>query len=161
MTDERERFITESRKRLIERWGCTNDQADIATAMLKDAMAFADAHREAGGDKAKADEGCDAERTLLASEIWDILQKHSGGSQWDQSSAVAEFILIHRHKELGKRIKLTVEKQRAHGILRAIISADERGQGLPFKEAMDAARKELDGYVLTTPPPAQASEEER
>ena len=47
---QREVFIAESKKRLRELWGLTKDQADIAEAMLRDAMAFADAHREGQED---------------------------------------------------------------------------------------------------------------
>ena len=47
---QREGFIAESRKRLIELWGLTKDQADMAHSMMLDAMNYADAHREGQED---------------------------------------------------------------------------------------------------------------
>ena len=42
MTTAREKWLSESRKRLRELWGLTKDQTDIAIAMMQDAMAVAD-----------------------------------------------------------------------------------------------------------------------
>jgi hypothetical protein len=38
-------------------------------------------------------------------------------------------------------------RRQAQTILRAILAADERGPGLPFSEAMDAAREFLAGLT--------------
>lgn len=39
--------------------------------------------------------------------------------------------------------KMGAENQKLRRIIRAFIEADERGRGLPWDEAMDAARKEI------------------
>lgn len=66
----------------------------------------------------------------------------------DPDCAAAAALLVEWQAEI-ERLKRNIidgntDNYRVRRILRAILDADERGQGSPFAEAMDAARKALE-----------------
>lgn len=50
-----------------------------------------------------------------------------------------------RPDDAEARERLEAENKRLRDLIHAILAADERGQGLPFATAMDAAREAVDG----------------
>lgn len=50
-----------------------------------------------------------------------------------------------RPNDAEARERLEAENKRLRDLIHAILAADERGQGLPFATAMDAAREAVDG----------------
>lgn len=50
-----------------------------------------------------------------------------------------------RLDDATERARLEAENARLQGLIRAILAADERGQGLPFADAMDAAQEAVYG----------------
>ena len=71
-----------------------------------------------------------ARETAIVDRVWNAL----GITAYTQAGGKAIDELVTALRE---------ENGRLRGLLRAILAADERGQGLLFKEAMDAAYKEL------------------
>jgi len=93
-------------------------------------------------------------RSELATLQAQLRQVEGERAKWED---IAGLRFAGDHKFVKEMELLKVENTTLRQLVEAILLADERGQGLPFKEAMDAAAKAINWNSL--PPPTEERHE--